>query len=29
VSAIFTKLRVADRAQAMLKARESGLGRDS
>jgi DNA-binding NarL/FixJ family response regulator len=28
VSAIFTKLRVADRAQAMLKARESGLGRD-
>jgi DNA-binding NarL/FixJ family response regulator len=27
VSAIFTKLRVADRAQAMLKARESGLGR--
>lgn len=26
VSAIFTKLRVADRAQAMLKARESGLG---
>jgi DNA-binding NarL/FixJ family response regulator len=28
VSAIFTKLRVADRAQAMIKARESGLGRD-
>jgi DNA-binding NarL/FixJ family response regulator len=27
VSAIFTKLRVADRTQAMLKARESGLGR--
>ena len=27
VSAIFTKLRVADRAQAMLKAHESGLGR--
>jgi hypothetical protein len=27
VSAIFTKLRVANRAQAMLKARESGLGR--
>jgi DNA-binding NarL/FixJ family response regulator len=27
VSAIFTKLRVADRAQAMLKARESGIGR--
>ena len=26
VSTIFTKLRVADRAQAMLKARESGLG---
>jgi DNA-binding NarL/FixJ family response regulator len=26
VSAIFTKLRVADRAQAMLKARASGLG---
>jgi DNA-binding NarL/FixJ family response regulator len=26
VSAIFTKLRVADRAQAMLKARDSGLG---
>jgi DNA-binding NarL/FixJ family response regulator len=26
VSMIFTKLRVADRAQAMLKARESGLG---
>ena len=26
VSNIFTKLRVADRAQAMLKARESGLG---
>lgn len=26
VSAIFTKLRVADRAQAMIKARESGLG---
>jgi DNA-binding NarL/FixJ family response regulator len=29
VSAIFTKLRVADRAQAMLKARESGLGGSS
>jgi DNA-binding NarL/FixJ family response regulator len=29
VSAIFTKLRVADRAQAMLKARESGLGREA
>jgi DNA-binding NarL/FixJ family response regulator len=27
VSAIFTKLRVADRAHAMLKAQESGLGR--
>jgi DNA-binding NarL/FixJ family response regulator len=26
VSAIFTKLRVADRAQAMLKARDGGLG---
>ena len=26
VSAIFTKLRVADRAQAIVKARESGLG---
>ena len=28
VSAIFTKLRVADRAQAMLKAHESGVGRN-
>lgn len=28
VSNIFTKLQVADRAQAMIRAREAGLGRD-
>ena len=27
VSSIFTKLQVADRAQAIVKAREAGLGR--
>jgi DNA-binding NarL/FixJ family response regulator len=26
ISSIFTKLQVADRAQAMLRAREAGLG---
>jgi DNA-binding NarL/FixJ family response regulator len=29
VSNIFTKLQVADRAQAMIRAREAGLGRDA
>jgi DNA-binding NarL/FixJ family response regulator len=29
VSNIFTKLQVADRAQAVIRAREAGLGRDS
>jgi DNA-binding NarL/FixJ family response regulator len=29
VSNIFTKLQVADRAQAIIRAREAGLGRDS
>lgn len=28
VSAVFTKLQVADRAQAIVRAREAGLGRD-
>jgi DNA-binding NarL/FixJ family response regulator len=28
VSAIFTKLQVADRAQAIVRARDAGLGRD-
>ena len=28
VSNIFTKLQVADRAQATVRAREAGLGRD-
>jgi len=28
VSNIFTKLQVADRAQAIIRAREAGLGRD-
>jgi DNA-binding NarL/FixJ family response regulator len=27
VSAIFTKLQVADRAQAIVRARDAGLGR--
>jgi len=29
VSNIFTKLQVADRAQAIIRAREAGLGRDT
>jgi DNA-binding NarL/FixJ family response regulator len=28
ISNIFTKLRVADRAQAIVRAREAGLGQD-
>ncbi len=28
VSTIFTKLQVSDRAQAIIRAREAGLGRD-
>ncbi len=28
ISNIFTKLQVADRAQAIVRAREAGLGRD-
>ena len=28
ISSIFNKLQVADRAQAIVKAREAGLGRD-
>ena len=28
VSSIFTKLQVADRAQAIVRARDAGLGRD-
>ena len=29
ISNIFTKLQVADRAQAIVRAREAGLGRDN
>ena len=29
ISHIFTKLQVADRAQAIVRAREAGLGRDN
>ena len=29
ISHIFTKLQIADRAQAIVRAREAGLGRDN
>jgi DNA-binding NarL/FixJ family response regulator len=29
ISNIFTKLQVADRSQAIVRAREAGLGRDN